>query len=397
MYWVQTSLQTNGVKEVETIIIGGGISGMACGNELHKAGKDFILLTKELGGRMLTSKTHTVDYGASYITTEYKNVMSYIDRGERLMVKDFYFFDGNDFSNIFNNKSMLLRVHKWIKFIHLLKDFSNRLNVFRKKTLLKEQKEVLKDDPVLVQYLSEKADVFLKKHGFEYLNEVYFNPVVNSTAFVEYRDVSVFHYLGSLIPLVAKTYVADFRHTNHKLTNSWKDKIHITSVHEVTKKHSRKGFTIKTSEGDYTCTNIVLALPYDKANMIFDVPKPKNSGVPVYVFHVVGRREEIYLNKKIVFFRPEHHDITILWRQKSGSDIVFSKVANPDFHKYYELDHIVKRIHWGTSVVLSDENFVKQNIEEGVILASDYNLTGLEDSYITGVYAANKILGKTLD
>ena len=55
-------------KKYNTIIIGGGISGLACGRILADKKEDFLLLTKELGGRMRTSKSHLVDYGASYMT-----------------------------------------------------------------------------------------------------------------------------------------------------------------------------------------------------------------------------------------------------------------------------------------------------------------------------------------
>ncbi len=371
---------------------------MACGHELEKAGKEFLLLTKNLGGRMLTSKTHEIDYGASYITTEYKNTAPFIDRGESLRIQDLYFFDGKEFSTAYTIiRKNAFEIPKFIKFILLLNDFKIRLRKLRKASLLQEQRKALQKDPVLLSYLSEDIESFVRRNRFEYLNETFFNPVLNSTAFVDHKHTSVFYYFGSMMPLVAGTYVADFRHTIHRFTKDWKEKINITSVRGISRKKSGKGFILKTSKGGYSCKNIVLALPYEQARTFFDVPKPKNPAVPIYVFHIVGRREEPYVQKKIIFFRPEHHDITILWRQKTGSDIVFSKVPKPDFRKYYEINHIVRRVHWGTSVVLSDENFVKQHTEEGVMLASDYNITGLEDSYITGVYAANKILGKTID
>lgn len=379
------------MKRTETIIIGGGISGLACGNELYKAGKDFVLLTEELGGRMLTSKTHTVDYGASYITGEYKNTSLFIDKGERLRVRDLYFSIGGIFRNIFHDRKIIFSVARMTKFLSLLNDFRKRLNRLRKKSLYMEQKEALKDDPVLQNYLQESVEVFVKKYHIEYLNEVYFNPVVNSTAFVDYKHTSVFYYLGSLMPLIAKTYVADFRHTINRLTHDWKEKIILTTVSEITR-FSENELLIKTSIGDYSCKNVVLALPYKEAEMIYKVPKPKHPGIQIYVFHVVGKRKVIYREKKVVFFKPEHHEITILWKQKTGSDIIFSKVANPDLEKYYESDYVVQRIHWATSVVLSDEHWISQDMGDGVFLASDYNLTGLEDAYITGVYAANRII-----
>ena len=44
----------------KTIIIGGGVTGMMCAHELHKKGeRDFLVVTKDIGGRVITSKDNT--------------------------------------------------------------------------------------------------------------------------------------------------------------------------------------------------------------------------------------------------------------------------------------------------------------------------------------------------
>ncbi len=41
---------------LETIIIGGGISGLACARRLHEAEREFLLITDRPGGRMFAAK-----------------------------------------------------------------------------------------------------------------------------------------------------------------------------------------------------------------------------------------------------------------------------------------------------------------------------------------------------
>jgi len=79
------------MKTCKTIVIGGGISGLACARTLADAKEDFLLISDELGGRMLTSKALTVDYGASYVTSAYKNVLKFVNKGERLKLSKIYF------------------------------------------------------------------------------------------------------------------------------------------------------------------------------------------------------------------------------------------------------------------------------------------------------------------
>ncbi len=55
---------------IETVIIGGGISGLACARTLHAAGRPFVLVTDRLGGRMHHSEDGTMNFGAVYITAD---------------------------------------------------------------------------------------------------------------------------------------------------------------------------------------------------------------------------------------------------------------------------------------------------------------------------------------
>src|SRR3990167_5614268 len=95
------------MQKIETIIIGGGISGMACGKTLHEHRKKFLLLTKEMDGRMLTSQSHKVNYGASYITEDYKNIWPYMGGGKRIKISDCFFLNWKKYSNFYCLKTLI--------------------------------------------------------------------------------------------------------------------------------------------------------------------------------------------------------------------------------------------------------------------------------------------------
>jgi hypothetical protein len=379
------------MKKIETLIIGAGISGLACAKKLYDEGhKNFIVLSKDIGGRMATSKMGTVDYGASYVTSYYKNSLNYIEKGDPLKLKDLYFIYKKGFITPFS-WPVFLRSPRFIKICYLLYDFTKRIDKLRKRSFLMEQKEAIEEDPVLKSYLSIPAIKFVKENKLDFFHETFFEPAFNSTLFTDVKRSNVFYYLAVLMPLILSTYTADFQKTTKKLSKGFKKKIKLSTVKSLSKKNDN--FLIKSSYCDYEAQNVVIAAPYKDARKFYKVPY-SGPTIPAYVFHIVGEREEIYRNKKVVFFKQKQQDITILWQQATGSDVVFSHISNPDFNQYYDYYKIIKKTFWETALMLSGNKWVSQNLDKNLYLASDYNICGLEDSFITGVYAANQILKK---
>jgi putative NAD(P)-binding protein len=377
------------MKILDAIIIGGGVSGMACGKTLHENGINFILLTKEIGGRMLTSQSHEVNYGASYITSDYTHVMKTMGGREKIKTRDCYFHNG-DIPISFYRWRTLLELPKLIRLYFIARDFRQRLKCLRKQALSRQQKDILAEDKVLTKYVKIPATEFVKKHKLEYLTETYFGALFNSTGFIEYEKCNTFAYLDNLMAFFCKTYVADHSRCCHIMIEGWRDRIVISDVKKIYRDDSFI-YHVKVENNTYSAKNIVLALPYKNAIQLYDVPKPKHN-IPIYVLEVKGERNECCQGKNVVFFNPNKNDITILWKQITGTDVIFSKIPEPKLEKYYLNYKIINKVYWETAVVLSGVNWCEQILEEGMYLASDYNVCGLEDAYITGVFAANQII-----
>lgn len=377
------------MKKFDAIIIGAGVSGMSCGKTLHENNTDFLLITKEIGGRMLTSQSHLVNYGASYITSDYFHVMKIMGGREQIKTSDCYFHNG-DIPISFYRWRTLLELPKLVKLYFIARDFRQRLISLRKQALFKQQKDILSDDQVLSGYVNMPAVEFVKKYKLDYLTETYFGPLFNSTGFIEYEKCNAFAYLDNLMAFFCKTYVADHSRCCHLMTDGWKDKIIIGDVKKIYRDEDDY-YCVEVGDNSYTAKNIVLALPYKNAIQFYDVPKPEHN-IPIYVLEVEGKRNECCQGKNIVFFNPKKNDITILWKQITGTDVIFSKVPEPGLEKYYLDYKVINTVHWETAVVLSGNRWCQQELEEGLYLASDYNICGLEDAYITGVFAANQII-----
>jgi hypothetical protein len=320
-----------------------------------------------------------------------KNLLKYLDKGDPLRMREWYYIQNEAIDNVFSIKS-IPQTFKILKMAYLINDFVRRMNKYRKRSVIIGQKKALKEDKVLTKYTNMTAEQFVKEQKIEYLHEIFFDPVVQSTVFKESHECNAFYYLAVLIPMVRRTYAADFRHVIPRITKGFKHKIDLDEAIDLTKRKDDK-YVIKTKNNKYLANKVVIATPYTHANKFYPVQK-SGPVVPIYVHHIVGKREEVYDKKKVVFFKPKHHDITILWKQPTGSDVIFSKFEKPYLDKYYEYFHIVKSIFWKNSMMLSGsvDNWVDHILDDNLYLASDYNICGLEDSYLTGVHAANNIL-----
>ena len=73
--------------QYETIIIGGGVAGIACLQELKKHNRDVLLVTKKLGGRLCTSKDGTVNYGAYILPETDTMIQELVDLTERMHLR----------------------------------------------------------------------------------------------------------------------------------------------------------------------------------------------------------------------------------------------------------------------------------------------------------------------
>ena len=99
----------------DTIIIGGGISGLACGRRLQQFNKDFLIISSDIGGRILTSSDGSVNYGAFFVCSDYNNLLNYVKLKNRIRLRDFCFHDNNEIYFLFEPKIVPF-LFKFVKF-----------------------------------------------------------------------------------------------------------------------------------------------------------------------------------------------------------------------------------------------------------------------------------------
>ncbi|MEA3430936.1 MAG: NAD(P)-binding protein [Nanoarchaeota archaeon] len=376
-------------KHFETIIVGGGISGLSCGRRLQDAGKNFMLITEVLGGRTLSSDSFGTTYGADYITEDYKHVLKYVGKKKWFYkLKDYYFFDDKKYTNVYSIKN-LKYLPRMIKFFLIGNKVRKSFIKYRKLAPYKSIKECFERDPILLKYWRMSAKEFIKKYRLEYLDKVYGNPVTTATMFAGSDKVNAAYFMGMFLPVVVKTWGADFTNTVKKLTKGYENKIVTGKVTKVKKKG--EGYEVRSNKGTFTADSIVLAAPQAHLAKVYPVPKPYMQA-EIYTFHIKGVRLKKYQGKKVIFFR-KGMELAQIGRMTDGTDKTYSKSAKPDFKKFYKSYKVIKKVHWKPATIIPKKELIEQKLDKNLYLASDYNISSLEDSFLTGLYAANQIIG----
>jgi hypothetical protein len=374
-------------KEYETIIVGAGISGLSCARRLHDVGKDFLVISKDIGGRMGPLGTSIIDNNVAYVYDDSKQVLKYARKIEPLRLTDYHYLTDGEYKSLFSLKN-IQRLLKIIKLYFMVRKLWCHFLKYREQAPYKSIKECFEGDPVLLKYWKMPAKELIKKHGLEEIDEIFGNPISAATGFTESKNLNALYYLGFFVCCVTKTWIIDLKSLVINMSEGYEEQIKIGTVLKVSK-NKNASYRVRSSAGDFIAKNVVFAAPQKSLKGVYDLPKP-HLQQPVHVFYVKGIRKDIYQNKRTIVFRPRNN-IFMIWGQKTGIDIVYSK-NEPNLDKYYTEYQVVTEVYWNPAMILPKNYFIEQKLDKNLYLASDYNISILEDSFLTGLYAANQII-----
>lgn len=380
---------------LNTAIIGGGIAGLACARQLHDAGHSFLLFTDRLGGRMHAGPAPVRNFGAAYITCDYRQVSRFVRRGPRVRRRNVYFPDGDRLVTLFHPRNVR-HSRALARLYSLLIPFRFRFNALRAHSPWICQRDLMQADPLLSRYVEEPADEFVRRHGLRELHEVFTHPLIHSTLFVPTEQMSAFYFLACLMPILVPTYLADFTGTLERLCAGFEQLIRQAEVHSV--QPTRGGlYRVQAGDDEWLARSVVLAIPCHNLRRVYPELDEANAHgiqeIPICTLHVAGRRRAAYRPGKIVFFRPGEPTTVLL--PLADCDLLFTRTPDPDLSAYYEQHTVLDCVRWKTAIVLSGKTWRCLAPRPNLYTIGDYNICGLEDSFLTGMFAANQILRGT--
>lgn len=372
----------------ETVVVGGGIAGLACARRLHDGGRSFVLITQDVGGRIRTSADGAVNLGAYYVRGDYDHVNQFVDRGRRIKRRQILRGDPN---GTFTRRDVPLLLHplQAARFVRLMRRFRRHYEAFKQDCLVVSQADAIRADPLLRDLYHESATRFIRRNRIEDIARSYLAPAVQGTAFTSVDRLTAFTLLVGVLPLIVPMYEYTFRFD--RLVAGFEDALLIDSVTAVTP--AGDGYVIRTrNSGTFSAESVVVATPIDTSARLLDLGRVKRP-IDAHMFLVSGRLRRPWTQAAFTLF-PDGDPILAIAQQTGGSTLFCSASDDPDFGRYFATWDIVEHHYWNPAFHLEGDALLECEQAPGLYVIGDHNVCNLEDAYITGIYAANTILAR---
>jgi len=360
---------------------------LACARRLHDGGRSFLLITENIGGRIRTSTDGAVSLGAYYVTRDYVHVNQFADRGRRIKRRPILRgADDGSFSR--SDLSLLIHLPQTLRFRRLIRQFHRHYEMFKRDCESVSQAQAIRADPLLWELYNEPAREFIRRHQIEDLARLYLAPYAQGTAFASLDRLSAFTMLVGVLPTIVPIFEYTFRFDD--LTAGFEDTIVVDSV--VSLNRSADQYLVHTASGQTLhAASVVVATPIDVSARLLDLGVLKDS-IDAHMFLLEGRLRSPWAQASFSLF-PEGDESCAIAQQANGQILLVSVSEQPDFGRFFDTWDVIEHHHWDPAFHLDGDALLECEQGPGVYLIGDHNVCTLEDSYITGIYAANRILG----
>lgn len=370
-----------------SVIVGAGISGLACARTLCDAGEDFTIISPNVGGRILQSADRAVPFGAFYVRGDYQHVNRFVNRGRRIRSQDTL---RHDHTGAYTRCNRRLVAHPLQagRFLVLLARFRRHYHRFEVNSLTMSQAEAIAADPFLDALYHQPALDTVRQHRFDDLARHYVAPGLHGTAFAPLERLTGFTMLLGSLPALEPIYEFTMRWDD--LLAGFADRIidgTVRSIHALD-----PGYRVETDDGlSRSADNVVIATGAAEAQRLIGLDRI-NDPVTVHMFEIAGQLRPGWSTAQLHLF-SEHQPTFAILHRPDAPTLLCSQGPEPRLDDYFSTWSIVEHHVWEPAFHLVGDTLIESRQAPGLYVIGDHNVCGLEDAFLTGVFAANQIVG----
>jgi hypothetical protein len=374
-----------GVRSIETIIIGAGIAGEACARRLSEAQRSFHLISENLGGRISRSQDDSVNMGAYYVRGDYEHVNQLVERGRHINKLTTLWHD-RDGSHTSWNRRLLSHLPQAARFLHQLRVFQRHYQALKDSCLAESQAQAIRSDPYLWRLYQQPATEFIEQHRLGATARHYLGPGLHATTFLRLDELTAFTLLLGALPLLVPIFEFTYRSGQDA---DWARSASMDIVTGITPDQYRYRVDTRRS-GAFIADAVVLATPPDVSQRLLGLPEMK-APVTIHSFQLEGKLRDRWARADINLF-AEDDPVCAVARQANGSILLCAHEEQPRFDDYLISWEVIEHRCWNPAFNLVGDTLLDCEQSPNLYVVGDHNICGLEDAYLTGLYAANQIV-----
>tara|TARA_R110002167_G_scaffold247863_2_gene453763 strand:- start:134333 stop:135475 length:1143 start_codon:yes stop_codon:yes gene_type:complete len=376
-------------KFYETIVIGGGMAGMACAIKLNEAGKDVAMITEILGGKTMYDTKLDMNFGAVFYMENYHNVKQILEHGPKLMKSYGQVMCHRSASDYFPALSfrMLKNVFQLLKFKRFMKTFVKHYELYKKDCEVISVKEAMKNDPFIKDLYFKTARQLIDQLKIESAGEDLISQFVYGCTGTDVEGLNALDFCNCAQGLVMPIYKFSM---NYKAIEKRIGEVVIDSVESVTK--TDLGHDVITKSGKvFSCKNLVLACPARVTQKLIGLKDiRKSSQLLAYLVSGVPKRK--YQKNDIHVFADTNPLIFLYNRNNGKNEYEVFSVKDIELNEYFDKYELLGKVEWPDALYVKGNVILDQAPGHGLYIAGDHNGLGMEPAAISGVYVANKIM-----
>ena len=404
----------------ETIVLGAGCAGMNCCLELQEENREYLLVSPNIGGRICNDEERHMNYGAVFYFGTYKYMLASgllqgtVDVLPKLSMGQCHHDNGKSYEPVsattVSDAPSLFSYMKWMR-----DTFIPRYAAFKDNCCTMEVSAALEKDPMIKELYTESAEHFIERMNFGPICNDLISMFAHACTGTKIADLTALDYLNTVQPLTMKIvgvpplnllfdlkrFDFDSEGVKARLAQG-SGEVLIGEAASVAKQG--EGWAVRVGADAYTCENLVMATPaHITAELLAegtDLPRldiRKASQLTGYL--IKGKAKPGYAEHTVHLF-DDTIPIIYIAKRLDGDYEIFTEIdfeEGDKFDEYFEQWEVVGKKYWEYALYTAAHETLPQNLAPGLIMAGDVNGLGMEPAAISGIYAANKILGKTVD
>lgn len=389
---IGTWLEGKGViMDAETIIVGGGMAGMSCARRLVDAGRDALIITEELGGRVCYDPVLRNNFGAVFCMENYDNSFKIVDRNGLLDVSlgslMLHSSPGHEFKGI--SATMISSVPQLLKFRSFMnKQFMPEYARYKKDCETMPAQKAFEKHPQIKRYYYMRASDLIDELGINKIADNFINKFAYACTGSKIHELNALDFLNVAQGVVVKLY--NFTFDQDKYIESVKGRVVFGSVIAVAKA-SDGSWNVTTKDGQsFTCQNLVVAttgLTAQKLLGIDEIRQPTK-----LVSYLVKAQPNAEIAQAKAHYYSDEYDVIAVAERAPGEFNVFSR-TEIDPSTLFTKHEVLGMRSWPEALFTYGDSILKQDWDVNCYIAGDVNGLGVEPAAISGIYAANRILG----